>query len=144
MVGPGGRGDGVVVARPCCSDWCCSSVLGSSRAGAAGLGERVLDFTSDAEVEADGSLLVHETIEYQFPEPRHGIIRSIVTRQRYDSSHERVFPLEVVSVHSPDGAPDQYEVITNGAVVGHPHRRSRPSRSTASTPTRSPTACAAC
>src|SRR6187549_853408 len=72
--------------------------LGSSRAGAAGLGERVLDFTSDAEVEADGSLLVHETIAYQFSEPRHGIIRSIVTRQRYDSSRKRVFPLEVLSV----------------------------------------------
>ncbi|HEX6787540.1 MAG TPA: DUF2207 domain-containing protein, partial [Acidimicrobiales bacterium] len=90
--------------------------LGSSRAGAAGLGERVLDFGSDAEVEADGSLLVHETISYQFAEPRHGIIRSIVTRQRYDSSHERTFPLEVLSVQSPDGAPDQYEVSTDGAV----------------------------
>ena len=108
-------GGWVVVARRCCSDWSCSW-CSAARAGAAGLGERVLDFTSDAEVQADGSLLVHETIVYQFPEPRHGIIRSIVTRQRYDSSHERVFPLEVVSVQSPDGAPSQYEVITNGAV----------------------------
>ena len=116
MVGPGGRGGWGGRGAAVLLGLVLLLVLGSSRAGAAGLGERVLDFTSDAEVEADGSLLVHETIAYQFPEPRHGIIRSIVTRQRYDSSHERVFPLEVVSVHSPDGAPDQYEVITNGAV----------------------------
>jgi uncharacterized membrane protein YgcG len=89
-------------------------LLGGGRAGAEGLGERMLDFTSDAQIEPDGSVLVHETIVYQFPEPRHGIIRSIVTRQRYDSSHERVFPLEVLSVTSPDGAPDQYTVSANG------------------------------
>jgi uncharacterized membrane protein YgcG len=91
-------------------------VVPGSTAGAEGLGERVLSFTSDAEVEADGSLLVHETIVYQFPEPRHGIIRSLVTRQRFDSSHERVYPLDVVSVSSPDGAPVEYVVSTNGAV----------------------------
>ena len=116
MVGPGGRGGWVGRGAALLLGLLLLLVLGTSHAGAAGLGERVLDFTSNAEVEEDGSLLVHETIAYQFPEPRHGIIRSIVTRQRYDSSHERVFPLEVVSVQSSDGAPDQYEVVTNGAV----------------------------
>ena len=83
---------------------------------AEGVGERVLSFKSDAEVEPDGSLLVTETIDYQFPEPRHGISRSLVTRQRYDDSHERVYPLEVVAVSSPDGAPSEYTVETDGAL----------------------------
>ena len=89
---------------------------GGPRATAEGLGERVLSFASSAQVGQDGSLPVKETIEYQFPEPRHGIVRSLVTRQRYDDAHERVFPLEVLSVTSPDGAPADYEVTTNGAV----------------------------
>jgi uncharacterized membrane protein YgcG len=108
----GTRGSGVVaVAIACC-------VVFGARAhvAAAGLGERTLSFQSDAQVEPDGSLLVRETISYQFPEPRHGIIRSLVTRQRYDEGHERVYPLDVVQVSSPDGAPADYTVSQNGPI----------------------------
>src|SRR6476661_3765020 len=60
VVGPGGRGGWAGRRAAVLLGLVLLLVLGSSRAGAAGLGERVLDFTSDAEVEADGSLLVHE------------------------------------------------------------------------------------
>jgi uncharacterized membrane protein YgcG len=103
-----------------------SASFGWGAAGAEGLGERVLSFTSDAEVQTDGSLTVTETIDYQFSEPRHGIIRSLVTRQRYDDAHERVFPLEVLDVSSPDGAPADYTVSDEGSVqeirIGDPDR----------------------
>src|SRR4249919_3048321 len=67
VVGPGGRGGWVGRGAAVLLGLVLLFALGSSRAGAAGLGERVLDFTSDAKVEEDGSLLVHETIAYQFP-----------------------------------------------------------------------------
>ena len=106
---------------------CCTVAgVGRGTASAEGVGERVLSFISDAEVQPDGALVVKETIEYQFPEPRHGIVRSLVTRQRYDDAHERVFPLEVLEVSSPDGAPADYTVTDEGAVqailVGDPDR----------------------
>ena len=91
-------------------------LLGRAPASAAGLGERTLSFRSDAEVSSDGSLLVKETISYQFPEPRHGIVRKLVTRQRYDDGHERVYPLDVLQVTSPDGAPTDFTVTRTGPV----------------------------
>jgi hypothetical protein len=89
---------------------------GPAPARAEGLGERMLSFHSEAEVDSSGSLLVKETISYQFPEPRHGIIRSVVTRERYDDGHERVYPLQVLEVSSPDGAPAEFAVIQEGPV----------------------------
>ncbi len=92
------------------------TLVGARPASAEGLGERTLSFHSQAEITADGALVVSETIAYQFAEPGHGIVRSLVTQQRFDDAHARVYPLDVLAVSSPDGAPTPYTVEHGGAV----------------------------
>ncbi|MFI5054353.1 MAG: DUF2207 domain-containing protein, partial [Acidimicrobiia bacterium] len=80
-------------------------------------------------IEADGAILVQETIAYDFGVvPRHGIFRVIPVRteQSGKDGYDRVYPLSVVSVAASEGTPAQYTVETDGndkrIKIGDPDR----------------------
>jgi len=62
-------------------------------------------------IEQSGELEITERIVQEFGStPRHGIIRFIPNRLRYDDEFDRVYPIELVSVGaSPSGTPDDVE-----------------------------------
>ncbi|MEZ4502364.1 MAG: DUF2207 domain-containing protein [Dehalococcoidia bacterium] len=61
-------------------------------------------------VEDDGSMVVDETIEYDFGSAqRHGILRDIPVRLRYDDRYDRVYDLDVLEVSASPGTPAQYQ-----------------------------------
>ena len=107
---------------------------GAPRASAATFGaEEISSFTSDITIEPSGTLLVHETIVYDFGTvPHHGIFRDLIAREDYVAKpgYDRVYPLTVLSVHGSAGTPDQYteEDVTSGDVtysrikIGDPDR----------------------
>lgn len=79
-------------------------------------GERILSYDVRIEIEADGALLIDEQIAYDFgAEQRHGILRDIPVRLRYDDTHDRVYRLEVLSVTASDGTPAGF-VLEDGGV----------------------------
>ena len=117
---------------------------GASRA-AAGTSESIKRYDVDITIEPTGALLIRETIDYDFGlVPHHGIFRDIPTRIDYPPkpNHDRVYPIDVISVRASEGTPADYSVSSEGdnerIKIGDPNRRSR-----ASTSTRSRTACAA-
>lgn len=75
-------------------------------------GERINSYDVAIEIEAGGSLLVHEEIAYDFgSNQQHGIFRDVVTKQRYDDLYDRSYPLDVVSVTAtPPNTPTEYAV----------------------------------
>lgn len=76
--------------------------------------ERIASYYSRIDIQRDGSILVTEQITYDFgANERHGILRKIPVRFRYNSRFDRIYPLEVQSVSSPD-APAQYDVTNDG------------------------------
>ena len=78
------------------------------------------------EVEADGSLLVTEVIDYDFGSTpdRHGIFREIPVRLDYDDKHERVYRIDDIVVTTNTDAPDDIDVTDEGRLkrirIGHP------------------------
>jgi len=79
--------------------------------------ESITSYDTRIAIQRDGSILVTEQIVYDFgPDERHGIIRDIPVRFRYNGSYDRIYRLEVRSVRSPD-APSQYTVDSNGSSV---------------------------
>ncbi|MGZ8992947.1 MAG: DUF2207 domain-containing protein [Burkholderiaceae bacterium] len=82
--------------------------------------ERILDFESDVSIEADGTLLVVETIVVQVEgqQIKRGIFRDFPTRYEDRRGATAVIPFEVLSVQR-DGAVEQYklEPLTNGMRV---------------------------
>lgn len=89
--------------------------------------EAVRDYDIDIEVEPDGDVRFTETIDYDFSNQlRHGIYRDLIVRQACSDRYERLYPLEVLSVSSPSGAPSQYVVESEGAMdrikIGDPDR----------------------
>jgi len=81
-------------------------------------GERIVSFTADYAVQADGSADVSETIVYDFGSGvHHGIKRYLITQQGYQDSktQHRVYPLGDVTVSSPTGAPADLDVSDFGA-----------------------------
>ena len=97
-------------------------------AGAQVGGESIRTFTSEVAIEPDGDLLVTETIAYDFGiSARHGIVRDIPIRVRYDGIDDRVYPLDVVSVRGlSQETPSEYELSTEGndrrIKIGDPDR----------------------
>ena len=92
-------------------------------------GERVVEFASVLRVDGGGTLHVEETITYDFAgNQRHGIFRFVRDRLRYepDDKYDRVFPITVLSVGSPTGAPDDVDVARSGSYttirIGDPDR----------------------
>lgn len=69
-------------------------------------GERIRSMDVALTVEADGDLLVEETIEYDFgAASRHGIFRDIPVRFHYGDTYDRVYPLDDVRVTASEGTP---------------------------------------
>jgi hypothetical protein len=103
-------------------------VASAGRAGA-GAFERIERYDVDLTVESSGALLVRETIVYDFGStPRHGIFRDVPVRVDYPrvENHDRVYPLDVVSVRASEGTPAQYSVDEEGnderIKIGDPDR----------------------
>jgi len=79
------------------------------------LGERIDRYDVDIEIGPTGSMLVTETIDYDFGSTQHhGIDRLIPVRLDYNSRYERIYPLHVVSVDAAPGTPAQYKTETAG------------------------------
>jgi uncharacterized membrane protein YgcG len=70
-------------------------------------------------IEPSGTLEITETIVQDFGDiPRHGILRSIPNRQQVDDRFDRVYPIEVVSVRTSEGTPDDLQTTEeNGTFV---------------------------
>lgn len=80
-------------------------------------GERILSYAVVAAIQRDASVLITERIAYDFGgRARHGITREIPVKYPYDRDHDRITPLTVRSVGSPD-APAQYTVDNAGGTV---------------------------
>ncbi len=81
-------------------------------------GERITGYDVHITVEDNGSILVRETIDYDFgTSDRHGIFRHIPVRTRYDDvkpGYDRVYPLEVLSVTGSSGTPVDNETESGG------------------------------
>ena len=81
-------------------------------------GERIVSFTADYDVQADGSMDVTETLVWQFAgDTSHGIQRFIRTSAGYDQKPDtyRRYELGDVSASSPSGAPADVAVTETGA-----------------------------
>jgi hypothetical protein len=78
-------------------------------------GERISSYRVALEIRPDGRLDVRETIAYDFAgaADRHGILREIPVRFRYDDTRDRVYPLSGVSVRL-DGEPVPFEASDAG------------------------------
>jgi uncharacterized protein (TIGR04222 family) len=103
---------------------------GAARAGAAAAGtEHISRYDVDVTIQRNGDIVVAETIDYDFGVvPKHGIYRDVPTRFDYPprENYDRVYPLDVLSVHASEGTPAQYEVSTEGdnerIKIGDPDR----------------------
>src|SRR2546423_5589584 len=102
------------------------AVLGIAAPADAAPGESISSYDTRIEVRADGRLAVTEAIRYDFgTAARHGIFRKIPARYRYDSTRDRICPIDGITV-TMDGAPAEfihwaeggYEVIQ----IGDPDR----------------------
>lgn len=87
-------------------------LLGAPPVHAQSTGERINSYQIEVQVtQPRGDLVVTEVIEYDFgANHRRGILRYIPVRFNYDDRHDRVYPLEVLSVQGSPGTPDDYEV----------------------------------
>ncbi len=98
--------------------------------GAAQTGfEQITAYDSDVTIEPAGTLLVRETIDYDFAStPKHGILREIPVRTSDSGKdgYDRVYPIDVVSVRGSPGTPDEYTTDEQGddlvVKVGDPDR----------------------
>lgn len=69
-------------------------------------GEHISSYGVTLAVQKSGELEVQETIAYDFANlERHGIVRYIPERLRYNDKYDRVYTISDFSVTSPDGAP---------------------------------------
>jgi uncharacterized membrane protein YgcG len=104
------------------------AVLLSASTASAQSSEVIHRYDVAIQIQRDDSILVKETIDYDFgTAQRHGIFRDIPTTLRYDDDHDRVYPLDVVSVAGSPGTPVQYTTEDAGAgrtriKIGDPNR----------------------
>ena len=92
-----------------------ASTSGAAPARAQAGAERIASYDVDIRVEANGSMLVTEVIDYDFgASQRHGILRDVPVRLRHDGRYDRVYPLDVLSVEASQGTPDEFEEETVG------------------------------
>jgi uncharacterized membrane protein YgcG len=74
-------------------------------------GEWVRSYDVDLRIEPAGTLLVTERIAYDFgAEERHGILRDLPVRFRYDDRYDRVYPVDVLGVSGSPGTPAGYKL----------------------------------
>lgn len=83
-------------------------ILGGSAADGQGVAaESTRRFDVKVVIEPSGAITVTETIVHGFGDvPRHGIFRTIPDRLRFDDRSDRVYPIDVVSVTTSAGTPD--------------------------------------
>ena len=100
-----------------------AAVLATSFAAPAGASaqsgaERIVGYDARIAIQRDGSILVTEKITYDFGnDRRHGILRVIPVRLRYNGTYDRIYPVEVRSVHS-DTTAAEYDVEKSGSALG--------------------------
>jgi uncharacterized protein (TIGR04222 family) len=97
----------------------------AAASGAQGGSERIHSYDVDVRIETNGTIRVHEIIDYDFGVvPKHGIFRDVPLRFDYPpkSNHDRVYPLDVVSVQASEGTPAQY-TLESGDIDGIGVRR---------------------
>jgi uncharacterized protein (TIGR04222 family) len=76
--------------------------------------EAIHDYAVEIEILEDGDLRITETIDYDFGDQlRHGIFREIPSRFPYDDVHDRVYPIQDVTVES--DAPDDVDISQEGS-----------------------------
>jgi Predicted membrane protein (DUF2207) len=92
-------------------------LTGATPAPALGIGEEgIHHITVDLTANRDGTLDVVETIAYDFGVvPKHGIIRVIPDRRRFDAHHDRRYPIAVTSVTASAGASAHRSVSQHGS-----------------------------
>ena len=67
-------------------------------------------FDVDIQIEDSGDLMIKETIVQEFGSTqRHGIFRYIPNRLRFDDEFDRVYPIDLISVRTSAGTPDDTE-----------------------------------
>lgn len=88
--------------------------------------ERIARYDVDITVQPSGRMHVVETIDYVFPNPRHGLLRKLRVKFRHTDTHDRVYPVSNVRVTGSPGTPLETEVENDGAYrvirVGDPDR----------------------
>lgn len=91
---------------------------GSRPAGAGPIGtERIPRQEVDIVIEPTGDIVVTEVIEYDFgAAERHGIVRDLPVRGRFDDRQDRLYPTEVLSVKGSPGTPDRYDIEYGGPI----------------------------
>jgi uncharacterized protein (TIGR04222 family) len=89
-------------------------------AGAQGFAfESIKRYDVQIQIQPSGSMLVTETIDYDFGSvAKHGIFRDIPERLHYDDMYDRIYRIDVVSVRAV-GAPADYEVEHQGGGILH-------------------------
>jgi len=101
------------------------SVL-TARPALAQTGEGIRSFGADITVQPDGRIKVVETIDYQFPSPKHGIYRDIPTRYVDDQNNAYIIPLTVAGVGDGRGGSWPYQLQDQGSAlrlkIGDPNR----------------------
>jgi hypothetical protein len=81
---------------------------------AAAPAESIVSYTARIDVRPDGRLDIVETILYDFGgNEKHGIIRSIPDRFRYDDKSDRIYPINTISV-ARDGNADLVDASSQG------------------------------
>ncbi len=77
--------------------------------------ERIDSYAVQIVIGRSGSMLVTERIDYDFGAvPHHGIFRDVPDRLAFDDRHDRVYPIDVVSVAASAGASAEYAVEDQG------------------------------
>ena len=92
-------------------------VVACAGPAAAGFSERITNYRSEVTIDPNGTILVHEIIDYDFGVvPHHGIYRDVPVRtdQSGKAGYDRVYPLTVESVRASVGTPAQYTVEEEG------------------------------
>ena len=74
-------------------------------------------FHSDIMIQEDSSIIVKETVDVEFHQPRHGIYREIPFKYRDDFGKVITTPMRVLSVTDKSGKPWKYRVTKTGPVI---------------------------
>lgn len=75
------------------------------------------DYRSDIVIQADGTILVTETLDLTFDRARHGIYREIPYRYRTELGKRLIMPIDVKSVKDQSGRNWKYRVSHQGNVI---------------------------
>lgn len=100
--------------------------LAGARPAQAAPAESISRFDTQIAVSPVGRMRVTETIAYDFGgDSKHGIFRKIPVRFHYDNSHDRIYPITLLSV-TQDGARAEVDTSSSGGYevfkIGDPHR----------------------